>query len=337
MISLLSITLPIFLLIGLGFAAARIGAVSGRFIDDFGQFVLNFALPALVFHALLSQDLRQTFDATYVFVYGSSSLAVFVIVLTLFRFVLGRSLAHAAIASLGGAAANSGFIGFPVATLAFGAPALTALPLSMLVEVVLIIPLALGLAEAGRTGGRSPGAIALDAILRLARMPLMVAIVVGIVLSILGVGLPAPVDTAVGMLSSASAASALFVVGGTLAGVSADSFSADLAWISVAKLILHPLFVALGFYALGGVSTELMVLGIVFASAPMITTYPIFGQRFGLGPVAAATLLVGTAASFVTMTAVLALVGARTEPAALTDISTAYHIERALGSADHGD
>jgi len=304
---LLSITAPIFLVIALGFVATRIGAIKADFVQGLGLFVLNFALPALILRALLGQDLRESFNAAYVAAYAGGSLVAFLAAFVVFRHWLRRPLPHAAMASLGGAASNSGFVGFPIAALAVGIPALTALPLTMLVENALVIPLAFVLAEAGRADGKTPALVARETLQRLARTPLFVAILLGLLLAGLGVRLPASISTVVAMIADASAACALFVVGGTLAGLTASSIPGDLVWIVLAKLVLHPLSVAAGFVVLGGVPADLMAAGIILASAPMLTVYPIFGQRFGLGPLCASALVAATAVSFVTMTAAVGL------------------------------
>lgn len=306
---LLSITLPIFLLIGLGYAAVRLGAVDRPFIDGLGLFVLNFALPALVLHALLSQDLRATFSLSYLIAYAGGSLAVFLGVMAAFALLYRRGLTHSAIAALGGSSSNSGFVGFPIASLAVGAPALTALPLAMLVENVLIIPLALALAQAGAGSGERGWAVLRRSLVRLARMPLILAILLGTLLSALGVSLPAPLATAIGMGADASIACALFVVGGTLAGLKVAAVAADLPLILVGKLVLHPLAVGVGFALLGNVPPWLALAGILLASAPMLTVYPIFGQQFGLQGLCAAALVAATVASFLTITVVLGLAG----------------------------
>src|SRR5262245_17381631 len=99
MADLLSITLPIFLLIALGFAAVRGRLVPAELVPALGFFVLNLALPALVLHALLGQDLSQTFNWNYIIAYAGGSLLIFAIMFGLFQRVLRRSLPHAAIAA----------------------------------------------------------------------------------------------------------------------------------------------------------------------------------------------------------------------------------------------
>jgi len=307
----LLLTLPVFMLIGLGYGAVRSGLANGNQVDGLGMFVLNFALPALILDALSRQDLSQTFNPFYVAAYAAGSLVAFLGVLAALRLVVRRPLTEAAIGGLGASASNSGFIGFPLASLALGAPALTALPLNMLVENFLIIPLALALAEAGRQGGNSLRATLAQTALRLARMPMILAILAGAVMSGLGLHLPALLATPVEMLAKASAPCALFVVGGTIAGLGAGLATrgtmAAVGAIVVGKLILHPLAVAAALLLVGGVPRELAAAGILFAAVPMITIYPILGRRFGLEGISAAAMVVATAAGFVSVTIVLAL------------------------------
>lgn len=311
MIELVSLVLPIFLLIASGYASMRAAVVRPEFVQGLGAFVLNFALPALILVALMQQDLRQTLNWNYLLAYGVGSLAVFAMAFGVSRLMFGASLTRAAMIALGGSSSNSGFVGFPVASLAIGAPALTALPLSMLVENLLVIPLALALAEFGGSNGQGrPGVVVRETLLRLARTPLIIAIVVGALLSAIGVRLPEPIFRTFDMMAGAAIPCALFAVGGTLAALRIDAVGKDVPLIAVAKLILHPIAVSLFFWLVGGVPRGLMAAGIVMAAAPMLSVYPIFGARYGKEGMCAAALLVATAASTVTLVVVLALVGA---------------------------
>jgi|HigsolmetaAR201D_1030396.scaffolds.fasta_scaffold02544_9 Predicted permeases len=308
MSALLSVILPIFVLIGVGFTAVRTRYVPSSVVEALGAFVLNFALPAVILHALLQQDLQRTLDWGYIFAYAAGSLIAFVAILALFRLAMGKSLSHAAAAALGASASNSGFVGFPVASLALGAPALAALPLSMLVENIIIIPLALALGEASTQKGEGLRDILSGTLRRLSRTPLIVAIFMGVVLSAAGVSLPQPLSTALKMMADASVPCALFVVGGTLAGLKAGSIAGDIMAIVAGKLLLHPLAVGAGFLLAGDVPAELMAAGLILASSPMLTVYPILGARLGHGGMCAAALLIATTASFLTLIAVLGLV-----------------------------
>jgi predicted permease len=310
-LQLLSLTVPIFLLIGLGTVSVRTGFVPEKHIEGLAAFVLNFALPALVLGALAGQDLARTFDWRYVAAYGAGSLFAFSTAFSILRFGLKRPLSAAAIGSMGAAASNTGFIGYPVTLLAFGPLALKAMPLNMIVENILIISLGLALAESGSQNGASIGRTLATTARRLLRTPLILAILLGILLSLLRIPIPGVIATAIDMLAKASAPCALLVVGGMIAALrvsgSASGVAAEAGGVVACKLLLHPLAVAAAFFLVGGVDPDMERIGIVLASVSMITVYPIFGARYGVGPVSSTALVVATAIGFFTITAALGI------------------------------
>lgn len=297
MLQILSITTPIFILIGLGFFAVRFNVISREQIRGLGSFVITFALPALVLKALSNNSFQEVMNWQYMLAYTAGSLAVYLLGL-LFALRLRREpLTTGAITALGMAVSNSGFVGYPIVAMLLGPAAAIGLALNMLVENLLIIPLSLILAEAGRQQGSTAKVLG-ETAKRLARTPLILAMLTGLLLSLLEARLPAIPGKVVEMLASASAPVALFVIGGSLYGLKLNGLFAELRMIAIGKLILHPLAVFLLFALLPDVDPVLMVAGVMFASSPMLSIYPIFGQRFGVEGRCAAALLFTTLMSF---------------------------------------
>lgn len=309
LLDVLAITTPIFLLVALGYLAVASHLVSREHIRGLGRFVINFALPALIVRALVQEPLTEVFNAHYLLAYGLGSLLTFMAGFWRVRFIKRRPLDHAALQAMGMATSNSGFIGYPIAMMVAGPAAGVALALCMLIENLLMIPLALALAEAGsRNNGSVIKTISTTAA-RLVRNPVIIAITSGALLSFVELSLPAPLFKAIDMLADASAPVALFVLGGTLCGLKIGSLYRDAGRITLAKLILHPLLVLL-FFQLFPVDNEaLMVAALVIAASPMLSVYPIFGVRFSLDGLCAAALLAATVASFFTISAALWLLG----------------------------
>jgi len=218
----------------------------------------------------------------------------------------GQSLSQSAILAMGMSVSNSGFIGYPIAVMVIGPTAGLAMALGMLVENLLMVPLALALAEAGQQQGR--GLVVLrETARRLLRNPLIIAIVLGLAMSLSGLRLPLVPAQVVEMLAAASAPVALFVIGATLYGMKIGGMAADLAQTAIGKLILHPLLMFAALSLVPGIDPLLMVAGLLFASAPMMSVFPILGQRFGLEERCAASLVGCTVLSFFSVSAVLAL------------------------------
>lgn len=298
---ILAITTPIFLLMGAGYIAVLTSVISTSQIQGIGTFVIYCALPALIISALAQRPLSEIFNQGYLLAYGLASLVIFLAALFIAYRLQHKPLNGSALYALGMSASNSGFIGYPVAALVIGPPAVIALALNMLVENLLIIPLALALAEVSMQRGGSFAVVLGHTMIRLAKNPILIAIVVGAGISLSGLGLPGPVLRSIDMLAAASAPTALFVIGGTLCGLKVSSVASDITQIALGKLVVHPTAVLLAFLVLPTVDPVLMTAAMIFASAPMISVYPIFGQRYGVGDVTAAALMVATLTSFITI------------------------------------
>ncbi|MDZ4191098.1 AEC family transporter [Ectopseudomonas chengduensis] len=306
MLAVLSITAPIFILIGLGFFSARIALVNRDQVRGMGTFVIYFALPSLVFKALAERSLSEVLNGPYLAAYAMASLSLFGIGLLLARRWRGLDLSSSAILAMGMAVPNSGFVGYPIAMMVIGPTAALAMALGMLVENLLMIPLALAIAEAGRQDGQG-WTVVRETALRLLRNPLIIAIVLGLGMSLLELRLPVVPARVIEMLAAASAPVALFVIGATLNGMKAGGMAADLAQTSIGKLILHPLLMFAALSLVPGVDPMLMVAGVLFASAPMLSVFPILGQRFGLEERCAAALVGCTVLAFFSISGLLAL------------------------------
>ena len=308
MLDVLQIVSPIFLAIAVGYGFVRSGIIGRDAVRGAGSVVLYVALPALVINALLRYPLGDLFDPRFLLVYGGASALVFCIGFVVARFVQHGSVQRAAMAALGASSSNSGFIGYPLAALVVGSPAVVALALCMLVENLLVIPAALALAETGAREGASPRAALQASAARLARNPIILAILLGVVLSLAGLRPPAPVQKTIDLFAAAAAPMALFVIGGSLVGLRARGLVAPAAPIVAGKLLLHPLAVALALLLVPGVDPSLRTAAIVMASVPMLSVYPLFGQRYGLEEMCSAALMAATVVSVATVSAIIWLI-----------------------------
>lgn len=307
MLSILSITAPIYLLILLGYACVRGGLFARTDMRVLGQFVLRLALPALLFRTLAQRRVGDILNPHYLAAYAGGSLAVLGLGWWWMR---KRPGSYRALFAMGVSSSNSGFVGAPVLLQWMGPGSGVALALTLMVENLLVLPLALALAEHGADGHVGTGAAMRRAIVPMARNPLLIAIVVGVVFSAFGLALAAPLQRTVDLLAAASAPVALFVIGGTLVGLDWHGQRADLAAVATGKLLVHPLAVgALMAWALPA-QPQLRHAAIALAAMPMLSIYPVLAQKYHHDGFCAAALLVTTAASFFTLSALIGWFGA---------------------------
>ncbi|WP_431025110.1 AEC family transporter [Halomonas sp. H5] len=311
MLEILVITTPIFLLIGAGYLAMATRLLTREQIQGIGTFVLYFALPALVIRALTQTPLDEVLQFHYLLAYGLGSAAVFACALLLTLALQRKPLGEGAIHALGMSASNSGFIGYPVAAMVLGSsPAAVFLALNMVIENLLIIPAALILAEAGRQSGAGLVAVTRKTLARLIRNPILIGLALGLLLALTETTLPRPLAQVIDMLAGASGPAALFVIGGTLYGLQVGGMLGNVGQIVAGKLILHPLAVFGVFLLMPEADPMLLAGALLFACAPMVSIYPLLGQRYGMAGVGAAALMVGTLAAFVTLSLAIGLMKA---------------------------
>lgn len=308
MLAILSATGPIFIIIAMGYGLFRSGLLPKEGVRVLGGVVLNVALPALIFSSLARRNFTDIWNPTYLAVFAAGTLGTALIIFVISRYAFRQPLTAASIMALGSASANSGFVGYPIAALVVGPPAVVALALCMLIENFISIPLLLMLAEAGTNPDRKPSAVLRSSLAAVLRNPLIIAIAAGAVASILQLRLPGPLEKSVDMLAAASAPIALISIGGALANLSMSRRVGGLALVVFGKLVLHPLLVFLCLRMAPPLDPALSRAVVIFACAPMMTIYPLLGARFGLGQQTASELLVATVLSFLTMSAVIALV-----------------------------
>ncbi len=304
--ALLATILPLFTLIALGFAAVRTGYVEPAHTRPLGDFVMKIALPTLIFDAVTGLPAGETLNWRFIGAYAAGSLIAFGAGLWIARRVMGFDMAAGAMVGLGMAGSNSGFMGYPIALGVIGAGAAPLLAQAMVVENVLMIPLALALSARAGGAGRAAGLQALRSVFA---NPIILALMAGLAFSLAGLGLPAVLAGAVDMLAGVAPPIALFVLGATIAQLPMAGVRANAGVIVAGKLVLHPLAVLAALGLTPGIDGWVLLGGVIFAAAPMMSVYPLFGARAGIEMLSATALLIAVLASFATLSLWIAGVG----------------------------
>lgn len=307
MLDILAITGPIFLCIALGYLTTRGGLFDRGDMRVFGKFLINLSLPALLFNALSQRSVGEIFNGPYLAAYALGGLIMLAGTVLWYRKVAHEGMARSAIMAMGMTCPNSGYVGYPVMLLTLGAPvAGVALALNMVVENLLIIPILLALADMERHEAGHWRQLVMQTLQGLARNPLIIAIVAGFLVSALGIPMPSPVSRTVTLFAQASSALSLFVIGGSLVGLKLQGLRTAVAQIGVGKLVLHPLcLLAVMTWLVPIGDPQLKVALLLTGALPTMGIYAILAQRHGHEGLASAALLVGTLASFFTLSGLL--------------------------------
>jgi malonate transporter and related proteins len=315
LLGVVSTTGVVFVLIALGYFSVVRGIFSQDDLRVFGRYIVNFALPALVFRAVTGPDLAEVLDAGYAAAYATGSLVAFATGYVVSTKLLRLPPISATFQGMGMSCSNSGFVGYPLLLMTMPPIASTVLALNMTIENLLMIPLVLIIAERASGEGVHGWPLVWRIFSRLLfRNPVVLALVIGLVVAFLEVDLPQIIAQPIEIVASSSTAISLMVIGGTLVGLSVRTIRAPVILVVAGKLVFFPCMVwlALWLYGMAGlqpVNPDLARAAIINAAMPAAGIYPIFAQRYGQQENAALALLLMVLLSFFTLSLTMAMLG----------------------------
>lgn len=306
MLPILLKTLPFFALIGLGYLAGRARFFGAEATAALTKFVFYFALSAMLFRFAANLSLDEILDWTFVFAYLWASLVVYAIgfAVALWR---GVSYEEASVEAQCTTIGNTGFLGVPMLAVLLGPAAAGPILMVLSIDLIVFSSLITLIITGVREGRMSLGIFRVLAV-GLLKNPMIVSIVLGLAWGATGWAVPAPANDFLALLGAAATPGALFAIGASLAGRSAERLAVA-AWLSFAKLILHPAAVALSALFIFPVDRFAAGVMIAAASLPVAGNVYILAAHYGVAPQRVSTaILVSTAVSVLTVTAVIALI-----------------------------
>ncbi|WP_187275761.1 AEC family transporter [Parahaliea aestuarii] len=307
---MLETTLPVFVLVALGFVAGRTSVLPAAGVASLGAFVIYLALPAVLFLALAQDFDHSTLDVAVLAAYVGASLALQLTVTWIALRWRRRSLHEAVALGTGTVHANSALVGLPIGLALFGPGAAVMLAFYVSFEMVVLFPLMTVLAGwRERRGNNGLTRHCLQTVVPLAKNPLILAIAAGFLTRQLSITLPQVLETSLLSLSNACVPVALLYIGAVLATQRLSGEGRQLAFIATGKLILHPAAVALVLFALPAADPLQAKAAIINAGMPLATVFPLLAARCDQGRFWPGAVVVTTLLSFLTLTVLIKLTG----------------------------
>ncbi|MEJ6672758.1 MAG: AEC family transporter [Alphaproteobacteria bacterium] len=264
---ILSLTIPFFGIILLG-AFSR---SSGFFDEQAGRILARFAffvvLPAFMFVSITSAPVSEVANPHFILRYEAVTIIIFALGIVFATRILGLSGRSSGIFALNATYPNYGYIGVPLAILAFGEGAVVPMSLILVCDSIMLLLLT---AIFTRDKGSGDLSSALVQMLRsMSRNPLLLSVLTGFIFSACGLTLPQMPIFFLDMLAGAAAPTALFALGITLVGQPIRSARAELGTITILKLVIHPLLMAAVMLTMPGLDMLWIQTAILFACLPV--------------------------------------------------------------------
>lgn len=301
MIEILTVVLPVFLVIGAGYAATRAGLFPASAVDGLMSFTQSYAIPCLIFAAIVRLDLDAAFEWPLLLAFYAGATSTFLLGMLGARTIFGRRPGEAVAIGFAALFSNSVLLGLPITERAFGTEALAPNYAIIALHAPYCYLLGITVMEISRADGRGAAATARTVARAMFRNALMIGIALGVLVNLSGARLPGPVMDAVDLMTRAALPAALFGLGGVLTRYAFRAGLGETAMIALLALILHPaITLGLGL-ALDLPQGFLNSAVLTAAMAPGINSF-LFASMYGRAEgVAASAVLGSTALSVLTV------------------------------------
>ncbi len=298
MLEIFEVTAPFFALILCGYLAARLRLLPEKSVPALNVFVLYFALPCMLFRFSARTPFGDLLNLPVFLAYMAAGLATLGAFALLARYGRGDSPRDAIYGGLAAAWSNWGYMGFALLPAILGPAVLPIVVAAGMADLLVVVSATLALDSLSQRSGGVAAAVA-GALQRVARNPLIWAIVAGGAFSAAGLALPRVPGEIARLLGEAAVPVALFTIGVSLYRPGIRWEWGAVLWIAGAKLVAHPLLAALVAAQLFRLSTLEVTTLTLAASLPVAGTVFLFAERAGAnGERIAAAILVSTALAF---------------------------------------
>tara|TARA_B100000780_G_scaffold236518_1_gene177343 strand:+ start:525 stop:1454 length:930 start_codon:yes stop_codon:yes gene_type:complete len=292
---LLQVILPVFFVIGFGYLAVWQEWFSDSGVEALMNFTQTFAIPCLLFRAVSTLDLGQTFHFALLGSFYFGAVCGFCLGLFGAKFLFKRTWDDSVAIGFCCLFSNSVLLGLPITERAYGTAALTANFAIIAVHAPICYGIGITVMELVRGRGSSAPELLRKVLQAMFKNALVIALALGFFVNLLGIILPVILTDGLDLLANAALPAALFGLGGVLVRYRPEGDLRVIFYICAISLIVHPSLVWItgSYFELSDTDFRSAIL--TATMAPGINAY-IFANMYGTARrVAASAVLVSTA------------------------------------------
>lgn len=288
----INVTMPIFLVMVIGYILKQIGMLNDNFVTVANKFNFKVTLPFMLFKDIAGVDIKAVFDIKYVlFCAIVSTICFWVVWGTAKLLVRDKTIRGAFVqSSFRGSAAGMGlaFIQNIYGSSAMGPLMIvSAVPLYNIFSVIVLT------FEANDSTGIDKKAKIRQAGINICKNPIILSILAGLVVGLLGIQFPTLVNKTVSNVAQMATPLALITIGAGFEGRKALAKIAPTMAASMIKLVLQPL-VFLPVAAWMGFSGEKMIAILIMLASPTTPSCYIMAKSMNNDEVLTASVIVTT-------------------------------------------
>lgn len=288
----INVTLPIFLVMVIGYILKQIGMLNDNFVTVANKFNFKVTLPFMLFKDIAGVDIRAVFDIRYVLFCALVSTACFWIIWGGVKlFVKDKSIRGAFVqASFRGSAA---VMGLAFIANIYGASAIGPLMIVSAVPLYNIFSVVVLTFEANDAADMDKKAKIRQACINICKNPIILSILAGLVVGLLGISFPVVIDKTISNVAQMATPLALITIGAGFEGRKALAKMKPTIAASLIKLVIQPL-IFLPVAAWMGFTGEKMIAILIMLSSPTTPSCYIMAKNMNNDEVLTASVIVTT-------------------------------------------
>ena len=267
MYNVLSITLPFFGLIFLGTFFRYFKIFNNESAKILTRFALFVTLPPFMFINILKSSSKAVFNLNFIIPYELITISLLILVFIFSYYILKNSIKDSSIFALNSSYPNYGYMGIPLCILAFSETA--AIPISIILifdSIILLSFVSLFVDDASKSFLNKLKNI----VFNLIKNPILIGSLTGLLFISFDLTLNKIFFDFLNVLAKAATPTALFAIGINLLSKVEKKTLNQISYITIIKLIIHPLLVFLIFYFLKPDIDEVWIkVAILCASLPV--------------------------------------------------------------------
>ena len=288
----INVTMPIFLVMVIGYILKQIGMLNDNFVTVANKFNFKVTLPFMLFKDIAGVDIKAVFDIKYVLFCAIVSTICFWVVWGTAKFLVRDKTIRGAFvqSSFRGSAAVMGlaFIQNIYGSSAMGPQMIvSAVPLYNIFSVIVLT------FEANDSTGIDKKAKIRQAGINICKNPIILSILAGLIGGLRGIQFPTLVNKTVSNVAQMATPLALITIGAGFEGRKALAKIAPTMAASMIKLVLQPL-VFLPVAAWMGFSGEKMIAILIMLASPTTPSCYIMAKSMNNDEVLTASVIVTT-------------------------------------------
>ena len=288
----INVTLPIFLVMVIGYILKQTGMLNDNFVTVANRFNFKVTLPFMLFKDISRVDIRAVFDIRYVLFCALVSTACFCLIWGGTRlFVKDKSIRGAFVqASFRGSAA---VMGLAFIQNIYGESAMGPLMIVSAVPLYNIFSVLVLTFESNEAESLNKKEKIKQAFINIAKNPIIISILLGLIVGLIGIDFPKLIDKTVNSVSQMATPLALITIGAGFEGRKALAKMKPTIAAAMIKLVIQPLLF-LPVAAWMGFAGEKIIAILIMLSSPTTPSCYIMAKSMHNDEVLTASVVVVT-------------------------------------------